>query len=124
MINSKKESSGTSSFSEFSIELEFSEFSNFLLSLIPSRIFEEIVLTDGWGWSGVFDGTVGCFFCCFFLDNLILVDFVIQGVQTLSVKSNLLILPVQSWSIYDSLGSNWPQDKGNLHTGCKNQIGT
>ena len=123
MINSKKESSGTSSFSEFSIELEFSEFSNFLLSLIPSRIFEEIVLTDGWGWSGVFDGTVGCFFCCFFLDNLILVDFVIQGVQTLSVKSNLLILPVQSWSIYDSLGSNWPQDKGNLHTGCKNQIG-
>ena len=30
----------------------------------------------------------------------------IQGVQTLSVKSNLLILPIQSWSIYDSLGSN------------------
>ena len=48
----------------------------------------------------------------------------LQGVQTLSVKSNLLILPIQSWSIYDSLGSNWPQDKGNLHTGCKNHIGT
>ena len=48
----------------------------------------------------------------------------IQGVQTLSVQSNLLILPIQSWSIYDSLGSNWPQDKHNLHTGCKNQIGT
>ena len=30
----------------------------------------------------------------------------IQGVQTLSEKSNLLILPIQSWSIYDSLGSN------------------
>ena len=30
----------------------------------------------------------------------------IQGVQTLSDKSNLLILPIQSWSIYDSLGSN------------------
>ena len=30
----------------------------------------------------------------------------IQGVQTLSVISNLLILPIQSWSIYDSLGSN------------------
>ena len=28
----------------------------------------------------------------------------VQGVQTLSVKSNLLILPIQSWSIYDSLG--------------------
>ena len=48
----------------------------------------------------------------------------IQGVQTLSVTSNLLILPTQSWSIYDSLCSNWPQDKHNLHTGCKNQIGT
>ena len=32
---------------------------------------------------------------------------ILQGVvQTLSVKSNLLILPIQSWSIYDSLGSN------------------
>ena len=51
------------------------------------------------------------------------IEILLQGVQTLSVKSNLLILPVQSWSIYDSLGSNWPQDKGNLHTGCKNQIG-
>ena len=30
----------------------------------------------------------------------------VQGVQTLSVISNLLILPIQSWSIYDSLGSN------------------
>ena len=30
----------------------------------------------------------------------------VQGVQTLSDKSNLLILPIQSWSIYDSLGSN------------------
>lgn len=30
----------------------------------------------------------------------------LQGVQTLSVKSNLLILPSQSWSIYDGLGSN------------------
>ena len=29
----------------------------------------------------------------------------LQGVQTLSVKSNLL-LPIQSWSNYDSLGSN------------------
>ena len=38
----------------------------------------------------------------------------LQGVQTLSVKSNLLILPIQSWSNYNSLGSNWPQDKGNL----------
>ena len=43
----------------------------------------------------------------------------IQGVQTLSEKSNLLILPIQSWSIYDSLGSNWPQDVRNLHIGCK-----
>ena len=32
--------------------------------------------------------------------------FLVQGVQTLSVKSNLLILPIQSWSIYDSFGSN------------------
>ena len=48
----------------------------------------------------------------------------LQGVQTLSVISNLLILSIQSWSIYDSLGSNWPQDKHNLHTGCKNQIST
>ena len=32
--------------------------------------------------------------------------YLIQGVQTLSDKSNLLILPIQSWSIYDSLGSN------------------
>ena len=38
----------------------------------------------------------------------------LQGVQTLSVKSNLLILPIQSWSNYNSLGSNWPQDKCNL----------
>ena len=30
----------------------------------------------------------------------------VQGVQTLSVISNLLILPIQSWSIYDSLGSS------------------
>ena len=49
---------------------------------------------------------------------------VVQGVPTLSEKSNLLILPIQSWSIYDSSGSDWPQDKYNLHTGCKNQIGT
>ena len=38
----------------------------------------------------------------------------VLGVQTLSVKSNLLILPIQIWSNYDSLGSNWPQDKHNL----------
>ena len=43
----------------------------------------------------------------------------LQGVQTLSEKSNLLILQIQSWSIYDSLDSNWSQDVHNLHTGCK-----
>ena len=30
----------------------------------------------------------------------------VQGVQTLSVQSNLLILLIQKWSFYDSLGSN------------------
>ena len=30
----------------------------------------------------------------------------VQGVPTLSEKSNLLILPIQSWFIFDSLGSN------------------
>ena len=38
----------------------------------------------------------------------------IQGVWTLSDKNNLLILLIQSWWIYDSLDSNWPQDKHNL----------
>ena len=31
---------------------------------------------------------------------------VLQGVQTIRVKSNFQILPIQSWSNYDSLGSN------------------
>ena len=35
----------------------------------------------------------------------------------------MLILLVQYWSFYDSLGSNLPQDVHNLHTGSKNQIG-
>ena len=34
-----------------------------------------------------------------------------------SVKSNLLILLSQSWSIVDSLGSNLSQDVQNLNTG-------
>ena len=32
----------------------------------------------------------------------LLSNFILQGVQTLSDKSNLPILPIQSWSIYDS----------------------
>ena len=49
---------------------------------------------------------------------------VLQGVSLLRDKSYLKILPSQSWSIYNSLGSNCPQVKHNLHTGCKNQIAT
>ena len=41
---------------------------------------------------------------------------VVQGGQTLSHKSNLLILPHQSWYICDSLGFNWPQDVRKLHS--------
>ena len=33
-------------------------------------------------------------------------EYILQGVQTLSVKSNLLILPIQNWSIYNRLSSN------------------
>ena len=33
------------------------------------------------------------------------------------------MLLTQNWSLYDSLGSNSPQDVHNLHTGCTNQIG-
>ena len=48
----------------------------------------------------------------------------IQGVQTLSDKSNLLSLPIQSWSIYDTLDSNWPRDVHNLHIGFEIEKGT
>ena len=41
----------------------------------------------------------------------------IHGVQTLSAKSNLLILTNKNWSIHDMLGSNGPQDVRNLHKG-------
>ena len=41
----------------------------------------------------------------------------IQGVSTLSGQSNLLISPTQNWFIFDSLGSNSPQDKTNLYGG-------
>ena len=53
------------------------------------------------------------------LVSLIYMPEIYQGVPTLSEKCNLLILPIQSLSIYDSLDSNWPQDVRNLHTGCK-----
>ena len=48
----------------------------------------------------------------------------IQGVQTLSDKSNLLFLLIQSWSIYNSSGSNLPKNVRNLHTGCKHPMVT
>ena len=44
----------------------------------------------------------------------------LQGVQKLSEKSNLLIFMIQSWCFYDSLGSSWPQEMYNLCTGCTN----
>ena len=49
----------------------------------------------------------------------------LQGVSTLSGQSNLLISPTQNWFIFDSLGSNSPQDKNNLYGGIgfyKNSI--
>ena len=41
----------------------------------------------------------------------------IQGVSTLSGQSNLLISPTQNWFIFDSSGSNSPQDMINLYGG-------
>ena len=46
----------------------------------------------------------------------------LQGVSLLSEKSKLLILISQSWFIYDSLGSNWPQDVHNLQGPSINDI--
>ena len=46
----------------------------------------------------------------------------IQGVQTLSDKSNLIVLLIQNWSFYDSLGSVWPPDVRNLYKGFKKQM--
>ena len=42
---------------------------------------------------------------------------IIQGVQTLSVQSNLLISPIQNWPNFDISGSNLPQDYCNLPSG-------
>ena len=42
---------------------------------------------------------------------------IVQGVSKLSGQSNLLISPTQNWFIFDSLGSNSPQDKNNLYGG-------
>ena len=38
----------------------------------------------------------------------------VKSVSLSSEKSELLILLSQSWLIYNSLGSNWPQDVRNL----------
>ena len=49
----------------------------------------------------------------------------VQGVQTLSVQSNLQILPLQNWPNFDNLGSNLPQDHCNLPSivdSCENSI--
>ena len=49
----------------------------------------------------------------------------LQGVQTLSVQSNLQILPLQNWPNFDNLGSNLPQDHCNLPSivdSCENSI--
>ena len=40
----------------------------------------------------------------------------VQGVSTLSAKSNLLISPTKNWFIFDSLASNSPLDNSNLHS--------
>ena len=47
----------------------------------------------------------------------------VQGVQTLSVQSNLQISPLQNWPNFNNLGSNLPQDHCNLHSivdSCEN----
>ena len=38
----------------------------------------------------------------------------LQGVWTLSVQSNLLILLSKKWCIFNKLGSSWQQDERNL----------
>ena len=52
-------------------------------------------------------------------------DQFLQGVQTLSVQSNLQISPLQNWPNFDNLGSNLPQDHCNLPSivdSCENSI--
>ena len=49
----------------------------------------------------------------------------IQGVQILSVQSNLQISPLQNWPNFDNLGSYLPQDHCNLPSivdSCENSI--
>ena len=41
-------------------------------------------------------------------------DLIVQGVQTLSEKSKLLISPSKHWSVSEMLGSFWPLHLHNL----------